>query len=80
VIGDNVEITNSFVGPFTALNNDVKVENSEIENSIVMKNTVIRDVPGRIEDSLIGEDATLEGAAGHSTTRVVLADKSYVRL
>ncbi len=79
-IGDNVEIINSFVGPYSALNDGVKVENSEIESSIVMKNTVIRDVPGRIEDSLIGEDAILEGATRPGTTRVVLADKSYMRL
>jgi glucose-1-phosphate thymidylyltransferase len=54
IIGQNSRIVNSYVGPFTSIYHDVVIEDSEIERSIVLENSVIRDIPTRIQDSLIG--------------------------
>ncbi len=59
IIGRRSRIVNSYVGPFTSIYHDVVIENSEIERSIVLENSVIRDIPTRIQDSLIGRNVTL---------------------
>jgi glucose-1-phosphate thymidylyltransferase len=59
IIGERTHIVNSYVGPFTSIYHDVTIENSEIERSIVLESSVIRDIPARIQDSLIGRDVTL---------------------
>jgi len=59
IIGERSRIVNAYVGPFTSIYHDVTLENSEIERSIVLENSTIRDIPARIEDSLIGRDVYL---------------------
>ncbi len=59
IIGERARIINSYIGPFTSIYTDVTVENSEIERSIVLENSVIRDIPARIQDSLIGRNVLL---------------------
>ncbi len=54
IIGERTKLLNSYIGPFTSIYHDVTIARSEIEHSIVLEGCVIRDVPGRIEDSLIG--------------------------
>ncbi len=57
IIGRNSRIINSYVGPFSSIYHDVVVENSEIERSIVLEHSVIRNISARIQDSLIGRHA-----------------------
>lgn len=59
IIGEHTRIINSYVGPFTSIYHHVVIENSEIERTIVLENSEIRDIPARIQDSLIGRDARL---------------------
>ena len=81
IIGDNVRIRNSYIGPYTALGNNVVVEGSEIEDSIVMKNCLIRNMPGRIDSSLLADNSRVT-SAGHvpAAHRLILAENSYVQL
>lgn len=81
IIGDNTIIRNSYVGPYTALGDNVTIEGSEIEASIVMKNCTISNIKGRIDSSLLADNAQLS-AASHmpATHRFVLAENSYVQL
>jgi len=81
IIGDNVTIKNSYVGPYTALGDNVTIENSEIEASIVMKNCTITNIQGRIDSSLLADNAQLSSASHMPAThRFVLAENSYVQL
>lgn len=59
IIGENTRIINSYIGPFTSIGHDVVIENSEIEHSMVLENSQIRDIGGRIQDSLIGRDVVI---------------------
>jgi glucose-1-phosphate thymidylyltransferase len=81
IIGDNTIVRSSYVGPYTALGDNVLIENSEIEASIVMKNCVIRNIPGRIDGSLLADGAQVQ-AAGRmpAAHRFILAENSYVQL
>ena len=80
IIGDNTIIRNSYVGPYTALGDNVLIEGSEIEASIVMKNCEIRNIQGRIDRSLLADNAQVT-ASTHmpSAHRFILAENSYVQ-
>ena len=80
IIGKNTIIKNSYVGPYTALGDDVVIENSQIEASIVMKNCEIRNIQGRIDRSLLADNARVS-STDHmpNAHRFVLAENSYVQ-
>ncbi len=59
IIGERTRIVNSYIGPFTSIYHDVVIEDSEIERAIVLENSLIRDIPARIQDSLIGRHVNL---------------------
>lgn len=82
IIGDNVTIKNSFIGPYTSIGDNVVVEDSEIDASIVMKDCVIRNIPGRIDSSLLADNSEVTSASHHlpAVHRFILAENSYVQL
>jgi len=59
IIGEHARIVNAYVGPFTAIYHHTRIEDSEIEHSIVLENSEIIDIPHRIEDSLIGRNVKI---------------------
>ncbi len=59
IIGRNTKIINSFVGPFTSIYYGCHLENCEIEHSIVLEESTIKDIRQRIVDSLIGRDVNI---------------------
>jgi glucose-1-phosphate thymidylyltransferase len=59
IIGEDTRIVNSYLGPFTSIYHHVQIEDSEIERSIVLEQSCIRDIPARIQDSLIGRNVEL---------------------
>ncbi|MCY3781977.1 MAG: glucose-1-phosphate thymidylyltransferase [Chloroflexi bacterium] len=80
IIGNNAVIRNSYVGPYTSIGDNVTVEGSEIESSIVMKNCEIRNILGRIDRSLLAENARVTSATHMPDAhRFVLAENSYVQ-
>ncbi|MFE7856424.1 glucose-1-phosphate thymidylyltransferase [Streptomyces sp. NPDC101209] len=80
VIGANTVIADSYVGPFTSIAEDCRIEDSEIEYSIVLRDSSVRGV-GRVEASLIGRNVEVTPAprkpAAH---RLVLGDHSKVQI
>ncbi len=81
IIGRDSRITDSYIGPFTAIYYGVTVEGSELEHSIVMENSSIANIPGRIEDSLIGKNVEIyRSPARPKAFRFVLGDNSRVGL
>jgi glucose-1-phosphate thymidylyltransferase len=69
IIGEDTRVVNSYVGPFTSIYHHVLIEDSEIERSIVLEHSCIRDIPARIQDSLIGRQVEL--------TRSPIKPKAY---
>lgn len=81
IIGDNTVIRHSYIGPYTSIGNDCRIEGSEIEASIIMDNCVITNIPGRIDRSLLAHNAQLISTARMpKTSRFVLAENTYVEL
>jgi len=79
IIGARTTLRNAYVGPFTSIYHDAVIEACEIEFSIVLEHSVVSDVRGRIEESLIGRHAEV-----HTSTRkphghkLMLGDHSRV--
>jgi len=59
IIGEYTRVVNAYVGPFTAIYHHTHIEDCEIEHSIVLENSSIKDIPHRIEDSLIGRNVKI---------------------
>ncbi|MFG3200941.1 glucose-1-phosphate thymidylyltransferase [Streptomyces sp. NPDC048192] len=80
VVGANTVITDSYVGPFTSIAGDCRIEDSEIEYSIVLRDSSVTGVR-RVEASLIGRNVEVTPAprkpAAH---RLVLGDHSKVQI
>jgi glucose-1-phosphate thymidylyltransferase len=59
IIGAGAKITHAYIGPYTSIGKGCTLEYCEIENSIVLENSAIRYVDGRIEASLIGKNVKI---------------------
>jgi glucose-1-phosphate thymidylyltransferase len=59
VIGDGTRLENAFVGPYTSIGNRCTLVCCEIENSIVLSDSEVRDIPLRIDGSLIGRNVRI---------------------
>ena len=81
VIGANARVSDAYVGPFCAIGEGVELSECEIEYSIVLDHSSIRDIAGRVESSLIGRDVTVTSTdARPSAHRLMLGDSSRVEL
>jgi glucose-1-phosphate thymidylyltransferase len=79
IIGENTRILNSYVGPFTSIYHHCLLENSEVEHSIVLEQSSIRDLPNRLEDSLIGRNVEIaRSPLKPKAYRLMLGDNSSV--
>jgi glucose-1-phosphate thymidylyltransferase len=81
VIGAGSRLVNAYIGPYTAIGEDVRIEDAELEHSIVMSGSRISQVDHRIEASLIGKDVTI--ARSHALPkayRFVVGDSADVRI
>jgi len=80
VIGADTKIIDTYVGPYTAIYYGCVVESTEIEHSIVLQNTTIREV-ARIEDSLIGREVeVVPSTVLPRAHRLLLGDHSRVSI
>jgi glucose-1-phosphate thymidylyltransferase len=59
IIGPRTRLHDAYIGPFTSIDHDCFIAGCEIEHSIVLDSSRLIDVPGRIEDSLIGRNVEI---------------------
>src|SRR4051794_20561352 len=81
VIGAGSRLVNAYIGPYTAIGENVTIENAELEHSIVMSGSRISHVDHRIEASLIGKDVTIaRGPSLPKAYRFVVGDSADVQI
>jgi len=79
IIGARTEIADSYIGPFTSIQSDCRIVRTEIENSIVLEGSEIRDVGSRIDESLIGREAKIyKCPTKPSVFRFMIGEKSEI--
>jgi len=59
IIGAGARLTDCYIGPYTAIGEHCCVENAEVEHSILLAGSVVRDLAGRMESSLLGRNVTV---------------------
>ncbi len=59
VIGAGSRLEHAFVGPYTSIGERCRLERCEVENSIILADCEIRDIPLRIDGSLVGRNARI---------------------
>jgi glucose-1-phosphate thymidylyltransferase len=57
VIGEGAEVSNAYVGPYTSIGPNVRIEGAEIERSIISAGARVMHVGARLVSSLVGPDA-----------------------
>jgi glucose-1-phosphate thymidylyltransferase len=79
IIGEHCRVVNSYIGPFTSINHHCTIADSEIEHSIILENSQVLDISGRIEDSLIGRNVVVEKSPiKPKAYKLLLGDNSRV--
>jgi len=58
IIGENCNIENAYVGPFTSIGDNCKIFDAEIDESVILDNCIIQN-SGHIVDSLIGRNVKI---------------------
>lgn len=81
IVGKGCRIENAYIGPFTSVYNRVTITGSEVEHSIILEDSCIKDIGARIEDSLIGKNVMVAKDDGRPRAyRLMLGDNSDVRI
>jgi glucose-1-phosphate thymidylyltransferase len=81
IIGRGTRITDAYIGPYTAIGEDVTIAHAELEHSIVLSGSSIADLEYRIEASLIGKNVRIgRGPALPKAYRFVVGDNADVQI
>ena len=81
IIGAGTKITDAYIGPYTALGDDVTIEKAELEHSIVLSGSTVRDLDSRVEASLIGRNVTVcRGPSFPRAYRFVVGDNAEISI
>jgi glucose-1-phosphate thymidylyltransferase len=80
VIGENVYIEDSFVGPFTSIGDGCRIISSVLEHCVFLECATVRNVD-RLEDSLLGKNSVvIKNHGSHHAYRLMIGDDSEVSL
>jgi glucose-1-phosphate thymidylyltransferase len=81
VIGRDSRLTDSYVGPYTAIAPCCEVAGSEVEHSILLTGASVTDLPSRLEASLLGRHVRIARADGlPKTLQMLVGDRSDITL
>jgi glucose-1-phosphate thymidylyltransferase len=81
VICSGATVLDAYVGPYSAISEDARVERAEMEHAILLERSSIVGIETRIEDSLIGADCTITRSdAIRSANRLLVGDGSRIEI
>jgi glucose-1-phosphate thymidylyltransferase len=80
VIGEEAEIIDSFIGPYTSIGPHTRILHSVVEHSVILNHCLIENIP-RLEDSLIGrETRVVQGRKQSQALRLLIGDNGVVEV
>src|SRR3954463_14554253 len=80
-IGAGTRLVDAYVGPYSAIGDGVTIERAELEYSIVLSGSSVRDLQGRIEASLIGRNVAIgRSPALPKAYRFVVGDNAEIAI
>jgi glucose-1-phosphate thymidylyltransferase len=81
VIGAGARLTDCYVGPYSSIGENCRIENAEVEHSILLDGSSVRDLAGRMESSLLGRNVAIR--RGHHQPRAyrfMVGDNSEIAI
>jgi len=80
VIGEETTIENSFIGPYTSIGPRCVIKNSTLQYCVILDGVKIESV-GRLEDSVLGRNAILDGSSrNRECLRLLIGDDAEILL
>ena len=56
IIGAGARLTDCYIGPYTAIGEECEITGAEVEHSILLARSAVRNLDGRMESSLLGRN------------------------
>jgi glucose-1-phosphate thymidylyltransferase len=79
IIGAGVHLTDSYIGPYTAVGDNCVIANAEVEHSILLAGCKVSNLDGRMESSLLGRNVTIgRGDRQPKAYRFMVGDNSEI--
>jgi glucose-1-phosphate thymidylyltransferase len=79
IIGAGARLTDCYIGPYTAVGDDCVISNAEVEHSILLSGSSVRDLDGRMESSLLGRNVRIgRGNRQPRAYRFMVGDNSEI--
>ena len=81
IIGADARLSDSYIGPYTAIGERCKISGSEVEHSILLAGCTVSDLDGRMESSLLGRNVTVRrGDRQPRAYRFMVGDNSDISI
>ena len=81
IIGAGAQLTDAYIGPYTAVGERCVISGSEIEHSILLAGSSVEDLDGRMESSLLGRNVTVRrGRQQPRAYRLMVGDNSDISI
>jgi glucose-1-phosphate thymidylyltransferase len=79
IIGRGAVVRDAYIGPYTAVGRNCVIEGAEVEHSILLEGSSVRNLDGRMESSLLGRDVAISrGDRQPRAYRFMVGDKSEI--
>ncbi len=80
IIGNNVGISDSYIGPYTSIGKDSYITKTSIEDSVVLDSVLLDNIDS-IENSIIGKNASVKKSdSNQSAFRLMISDHSEITI
>jgi glucose-1-phosphate thymidylyltransferase len=81
IVGAGAQLLDCYVGPYTAIGEDCRIANAEVEHSILLSGSSVCDLDGRMESSLLGHNVTIRrGDRQPRAYRFMVGDNSDISI
>ncbi len=81
VIGAGAQLRDCYVGPYTAVGENCSIVGAEVEHSILLAGSSVRDLDGRMESSLLGRNVSVRRSDGQPRAyRFMVGDNSDISI
>ncbi len=79
IIGAGARLIDAYIGPYTAVGDGCVIQDAEVEHSILLEGSSVRDLGARMESSLLGKDVAIARSLGQPKAyRFLVGDQSEI--
>jgi glucose-1-phosphate thymidylyltransferase len=81
IIGDNVTISDSYIGPYSSIADNCQIRNTGIENSVLMEEVKIESPSKPLDSSLLGKQSELiENHRPYQSLELFLGNQCKIKI